>query len=77
MHRDRLLRLKEVSSIVGLSRSTIYFLCARGLFPDRVILGRRAVAWWESEVDAWLATRPRALDEAAKAAKSTTENREA
>ena len=66
MHRDRLLRLKEVSSIVGLSRSTIYGLCARGLFPDRVILGKRAVAWWESEIDAWIATRPRASEGSAK-----------
>ena len=77
MKRDRLIRLKEVSSKIGMSRSTIYDLTAKGLFPDRVLLGRRAVAWWESEVDAWLATRPRASDESAKAAKSTTENREA
>ena len=66
MHRDRLLRLKEVTCILGLSRSTIYDLCARGLFPDRVILGRRAVAWWASEIDAWIATRPRASEGASK-----------
>ena len=60
MHRDRLLRLQEVCSIVGLSRSTIYALCARGRFPPRILLGQRAVAWWESEIDAWIAARPRA-----------------
>ena len=63
MKRDRLIRLKEVSSKIGMSRSTIYDLTAKGLFPDRVLLGRRAVAWRESEIDAWIATRPRVCKE--------------
>ena len=73
MQRDRLLRLKEVSSIVGLSRSTIYDLSAKGLFPERVLLGQRAVAWWESEIEAWIATRPRVAEGPAK---SNPKNRE-
>ena len=73
MQRERLLRLKEVSSIVGLSRSTIYDLSAKGLFPERVLLGKRAVGWWESEIEAWIATRPRVGEGSAK---SNLKNRE-
>ena len=56
---DRLLRLRDVQAIVGLSRSTIYEMMQKGLFPRQVLLGRRAVAWWESEVNEWVASRPR------------------
>ena len=61
MDRDRLMRLKEVSGVVGLSRSTIYALMAKDLFPQRVLLGQRSVAWWQSEVDEWVASRPKIM----------------
>ncbi len=50
---ERLLRLRDVCDKVGLSRSTVYFLESRGLFPGRVKLGR-ATAWSELEVDRWI-----------------------
>ena len=59
---DRLLRLPEVKGLVGLSRSTIYVMVEQGLFPQQVLLGQRAVAWWESEILAWIASRPRVKD---------------
>jgi len=31
-----------------------------GLFPEPIRAGRRAVRWHASEIDAWLAARPRA-----------------
>ena len=62
MPPDRLLRLPEVMGIVGLSRSTIYAMVEQGLFPQQVLLGQRAVAWWESEILAWIASRPRVKD---------------
>ena len=62
MHRDRLLRLPEVIAIVGLSRSTIYAMMEKSLFPQQVRLGQRSVAWWESEINEWIASRPRAKD---------------
>jgi len=52
-----MLRLREVRTITGASRSTIYALEAAGKFPRRVKLGMRAVAWIESEVQAWIAER--------------------
>ena len=57
---DRLLRLREVQAITGLSRSTIYRLTRAGFFPEPLKIGPRAVAWRASEIEEWLAARPRA-----------------
>ena len=62
MDQERLLRFKEVMLIVGLSRSTIYCLIGQGRFPQQVLLGQRAVGWRESEVHAWVASRPMATE---------------
>ena len=56
----RLLRLREVIALTGLSRSTIYRKMRDGTFPDALKIGARAVRWLESEIQAWLAARPRA-----------------
>ncbi len=56
-----ILRLPEVVSRVGLSRTEIYRRIARGTFPHMIELGPRAVGWRESDVDKWiakLATKP-------------------
>lgn len=50
----RLLRLPDVLSRTGLSRSTLY---ADPTFPKSVKVGQRAVAWAESEIDAWIEAR--------------------
>lgn len=50
----RLIRLKEVMSTTGLSRSSIYKYIAADRFPASVPLGGRAVAWVESEVQHWI-----------------------
>jgi prophage regulatory protein len=52
-------RLKEVCQAVGLQKTAIYNLESKGLFPARVHLGLRSVAWHKHEVEDWLATRPR------------------
>ena len=57
---DRLLRLAEVRTRCGLSRSSLYRQMGEGAFPRPLRVGVRAVRWPESEVEAWLATRPRA-----------------
>lgn len=54
---EQLLRLPEVRRAVGLSRSTIYDLEGRGLFPKRVALSERAVAWKASEVQQFIEQR--------------------
>lgn len=53
----RFLRLSEVRRRVPYSRATIYRLITAGQFPRPYSLGARAVAWLESEVDAWIAAR--------------------
>ena len=57
---DRLLRLSDVRTLTALGRSTIYRLMRDGSFPEPLKIGPRAVRWRESEIEAWLASRPRA-----------------
>jgi prophage regulatory protein len=57
---DPHIRLREVSRLTGLSRSSVYRLESAGNFPRRVKLSERASAWKCSEVKQWLAERPRA-----------------
>lgn len=53
---DRLLRLPEVKSIVGLKTTAIYGAVSRGDFPKPVKLGKLS-AWPESEIAAWIEAR--------------------
>ncbi|MDE0236527.1 MAG: AlpA family transcriptional regulator [bacterium] len=50
----------QVEALCRLSTSSIYRLMSDGLFPKPIRVGRRAVRWYASEIDAWLASRPRA-----------------
>ena len=50
----RLLRLNEVTARTCLSKSEIYRRISAGAFPGSVKLGTRAVAWRESDIDAWI-----------------------
>ena len=54
----RLLRTKEVATITGLSRMTIYRLERSGVFPARRKLGKNSVAWLDEDITSWIATRP-------------------
>ncbi len=58
---DRLLRLSQVQIRTALGRSTIYRLMSEGDFPLPLKIGSRAVRWRESEIEGWLASRPRAM----------------
>lgn len=53
----RFMRLKEVMSVTGLGRSSIYNYMEADKFPKTVSLGDRAVAWVESEVHEWMEER--------------------
>ena len=53
----KVLRLKDVIQIVGLSRSSIYALKASGDFPDSFMLGARAVGWSSDDIESWLNAR--------------------
>ncbi len=50
----RFLRLKDVMTMTGLSRSSIYRYIAQEQFPVAVSLGGRSIAWVESEVQSWM-----------------------
>ena len=56
----RLLGLREVMRMTGLSRSSIYDLRARGRFPQPVRVTEYAVRWIEEEVLDFIASCPRA-----------------
>jgi prophage regulatory protein len=55
----RVVRFPAVRNRVGISRTTIWRLEAGGLFPKRVQIGPAAIGWFEDEIEAWLAARPR------------------
>lgn len=54
----RLLRLREVRALVGLSHDAIYRLAREGRFPQPRKLSDRASAWREDEIRAWIESRP-------------------
>ena len=56
-HDLQILRRKEVESIVGLARSSIYELIAHKRFPAPNKLGRRSVGWLRHEVVSWVAAQ--------------------
>lgn len=60
MH-DKILRLNEVKTITGLSRSTIYAEMAKGNFLKQIQLtGSRSVGWYESAINQWVESRQQA-----------------
>lgn len=52
--QKRLIRLPEVITKVGLSRSTIYARIDRKKFPTPVPIGGNRVAWLEQDIDQWI-----------------------
>ena len=62
---NRLIRIGEVREITGLSRSYIYELAKKNLFPQSLALvpGGIARAWVLTEVEAWLNQRIAERDE--------------
>lgn len=54
----RLLRLRDVIALTGLSKSSVYVAMTQRAFPRPVALGARAVGWRESDVAAWIESRP-------------------
>lgn len=50
----RVLRISEVSRMVGIARSTLYRYIDRGLFPKQVKIGPNASGWLETDIRDWL-----------------------
>jgi prophage regulatory protein len=53
----QMLRLPAVISLVGLSRSSVYFGVKNGSFPAPVKLSSRAVGWPSYLVQDWISDR--------------------
>lgn len=64
---DRLLTRSEVEDKVRLKASAIYRNMRKGGFPLPLKVGPKSVRWKESEIEAWIASRPRAVGESAAA----------
>lgn len=58
----RLLRMKHVQDLTGLSRSYIYNLASTGKFPKSIPLvpGGTSRAWVESQIQEWINQRIKA-----------------
>lgn len=52
-----LLRLPKVMEKTGLKRATIYLHIKQKTFSKQFKIGQRAVAWLESDIDAWIDER--------------------
>lgn len=63
IQNQKLIRLPAVMEKVGLQKSAIYDLMKIGKFPRQKIIGSHAVAWVESEIDAWILDLPSSGEE--------------
>lgn len=54
---EKIIRLPEVKSRTGLSRSSIYAFMKAGTFPASIRLGRRSIGWQESVITSWIEQR--------------------
>ncbi len=54
---NKILRLPEVKSRTGLSRSSIYAFIKKNQFPKPINIGIRSVGWVESIVDQWIESK--------------------
>lgn len=63
--QDVLLTRREVERRTGLSRSTLYRKMRDGTFPVPLKVSDRAVRWRESEIRAYVDSRPRSYGETA------------
>ena len=55
----RILRMRDLPSVVGLGTSTIYALIVEGNFPKPflIIPGGRAKGWHQSDISDWVQAR--------------------
>ena len=57
----RVLRVRDVIGLTGLSRTTVWRLERAGQFPQRIRLSGNIVGWRDEEVLHWVETRPRGM----------------
>lgn len=52
---DRLIRMPELLARLGICRKTVYNLLKTGELPRPLMIGSKAIAWRESQIDDWIA----------------------
>lgn len=57
---SKLLTIKELEKRATMRRSNVYRLMRAGKFPLPIIMGDKSVRWIESEIEEYIANRPRA-----------------
>lgn len=62
---DRLLNRAAVLARLGITKTTLYRWMREDGFPAPLRCGARAVRWPASELEAWIASRPRATGDRA------------
>ena len=55
---ERVLRVEAVCKRIGYGKSKLYSMLNTGEFPPGIALGPKRVGWRESQVDAWIKSRP-------------------
>ena len=54
---EQLYRSRELTELLGISRSTLYNWTLSGHFPKPIKLGSRAIAWSEIDVQGWISSQ--------------------
>jgi prophage regulatory protein len=57
--RDCIVRVRQVVAQTGLPRSPLLYLVKKLEFPSPLRLSDRSIGFLQSEVDHWIASRPR------------------
>jgi prophage regulatory protein len=53
---ERIIRIKAVLALTGLSRTSLYRKIQLGTFPRQIALSQRCVGWRQSAVSEWIRT---------------------
>lgn len=60
MIEDRYIRIKELSEMLSISKSSIYRLVQENKFPKQIKLAERTAVWRLSEINKWIEDREKA-----------------
>ena len=53
-NNDRLIRMRELSKMLSMSRANIYLLMNKGQFPKNFKLGEQLAVWRLSVIEQWI-----------------------
>jgi len=58
MTESKLVRIRDLQTLVGMKKSSIYKLMKSGEFPRPVKISERCVAWKVDDLNDWIASLP-------------------